>query len=280
MRIFLSWGGEKSRQLGEVIRTWLPNVHQRVEVFFSPNDIEKGAKWDTEIEAQLKDTIFCIVCLTAEAMQSAWVNFEAGAISKGLGQSRIAGILFDLGKGDVAGPLARFQLTEFNKVDFLHLMQSLNNSLDEGRLKDSVLERAFDREWPDLQREVNAILTASPAKKPPTKPGKEIAEETLVNTREILQQITRINNRKNSAVIGALADVNNLTTRLWKLIQEENWEKTLPVIKSLGQRIDKLNATAGKIGGQSLERLRKWVKSELPKTATSSSTSDAASTDA
>jgi len=35
MKVFISWSGEYSKQLGEAIRWWLPKVLNPVEVFFS-----------------------------------------------------------------------------------------------------------------------------------------------------------------------------------------------------------------------------------------------------
>lgn len=44
MDIFISWSGEMSRELGQVLRDWLPLVLQSARPFFAPN-IDKGARW-------------------------------------------------------------------------------------------------------------------------------------------------------------------------------------------------------------------------------------------
>ena len=41
MKVFISWSGELSKNIAEVIKKWLPCIIQSVEVFFSPDDIEK-----------------------------------------------------------------------------------------------------------------------------------------------------------------------------------------------------------------------------------------------
>lgn len=41
MKIFVSWSGELSRQIAEVLKKWIPCIIQSVEVFFSPEDIKK-----------------------------------------------------------------------------------------------------------------------------------------------------------------------------------------------------------------------------------------------
>ena len=44
MHVFVSWSGELSKSLAGAIRDWLPTMLQNVEPYFTPADIEKGAK--------------------------------------------------------------------------------------------------------------------------------------------------------------------------------------------------------------------------------------------
>ena len=53
MKIFISWSGQLSQEIGSAIRDWLPNVIQVVKPYFTPQDIEKGARWQTEIKSEL-----------------------------------------------------------------------------------------------------------------------------------------------------------------------------------------------------------------------------------
>ena len=43
-QVFISWSGDLSRQLAEALYNWLPGVLQYVKPYFSPDDVEKGAK--------------------------------------------------------------------------------------------------------------------------------------------------------------------------------------------------------------------------------------------
>jgi hypothetical protein len=56
MRVFISWSGDLSRRLAEAIRNWLPNTLQYVKPYFTPDDIEKGKKWDNEISKALGES--------------------------------------------------------------------------------------------------------------------------------------------------------------------------------------------------------------------------------
>jgi hypothetical protein len=49
MKVFISWSGETSRRIAEVIRDQLPNALQFVRPFFSHEDIDKGARWEPEL---------------------------------------------------------------------------------------------------------------------------------------------------------------------------------------------------------------------------------------
>src|SRR5215813_14335412 len=82
MKVFISWSGERSKQLAEAIREWLPNVLQFVKPYFTPADIEKGARWASEISKELEQSKIGIIAMTEENLTSPWIMFEAGAISK------------------------------------------------------------------------------------------------------------------------------------------------------------------------------------------------------
>ena len=84
MKVFISWSGEMSNQIGEIIRSWLPSMLQSVKPYFTPSDIEKGARWNTEIAQELEDSKIGILCITRENLNSAWLLFEAGALSNKL----------------------------------------------------------------------------------------------------------------------------------------------------------------------------------------------------
>ena len=82
----------------------------------SESDIDKGARWNSEISGQLEQADIGIICLTPENITAAWVNFEAGALAK-LGGSRVCAYLHDLTEQGVKYPLAQFQSTKAEKED-------------------------------------------------------------------------------------------------------------------------------------------------------------------
>ena len=114
-KVFISCSGELSKDIGEAIRDWLPKVLQSVKPYFTPDDIEKGARWSDEIANELSSSQLGIICLTLENQNSPWILFEAGALSKNIEESKVYPILFNFDTIDLSGPLASFQATKFNK---------------------------------------------------------------------------------------------------------------------------------------------------------------------
>src|SRR5687768_11335972 len=96
MKVFLSWSGDTSRQIAEALRDWLPNVLQAVDPWMSKADIEPGTRWGVELAARLEEIRFGVLCLTPQNLTSAWMLFEAGALSKSLTQTFLCPYLYDL----------------------------------------------------------------------------------------------------------------------------------------------------------------------------------------
>jgi hypothetical protein len=132
MKVFISWSGDYSKQLAEVIRWWLPHVLQFTKPYFTPADIEKGARWDNEISVELEQSQIGIIAMTAENRSSPWIMFEAGAISKVVEEkARVCPIIFGIKKTDLVGPLASFMATEFNRAEVRQLLTTINNAAKE-----------------------------------------------------------------------------------------------------------------------------------------------------
>ena len=88
MKVFISWSGERSKQVAEVLNDWIQCVIQAVDPWMSSKDIDRGALWFSEITDQLANTSIGIICLTKENKTKPWILFEAGALAKGLSSSR------------------------------------------------------------------------------------------------------------------------------------------------------------------------------------------------
>lgn len=183
MKVFISWSGERGKLIGEAFRTWLPDVIQSVNAFYSP-DIEKGQRWSAEIEQNLKECKVGIICVTPESMISPWLMFESGAISNA-NLSRVCPLLFDVNAGQLQGPLSQFQATPYSEEEIRKLVTSIN-AFSQPPLTENQLHRTFDRCWPELKQAVEEALAKKPQTEELTKRTlEELVEETLATVRTL-----------------------------------------------------------------------------------------------
>lgn len=185
MKIFISWSGKLSQELGNALKEWIPDVLQAVQCYFTPEDIQKGDRWSSEIAKELEESMFGIFCVTPENLNSGWMHFEAGAISKRKDGAQVCPILFGLRPTDLTGPLQQFQATVFSEEDMLKLMKAINAKLDTRPIAEDRLTRQFSLCWPGLRDNINSILSTQ--KKTPKKPARserELLEEILTIVRE------------------------------------------------------------------------------------------------
>jgi len=112
MKVFISWSGDLSFKIAQSICEWLPQVIQAVEPYLS-SEMDKGAKWQSEISTSLEDSVAGIICLTRENLTAPWIHFELGALQKKFEKPKVCPILFGLTPSEVRDPIAMFQLTEF-----------------------------------------------------------------------------------------------------------------------------------------------------------------------
>jgi len=208
MDVFISWSGDKSRQLAEILKPWLRSVIQSLRPWASASDIGAGERWNDAIQKKLGSTNVGIICLTAENSNAPWILFEAGALAKGLGQSFVCPYLLDLTKADIpAGPLTQFQAKCADKADTFSLVQTLNSALNTHALTETDLEAQFERCWPELDSAISQIKkTPSPAMK--ERPPEEITREILDIVRAIRREIQPPRNTLNLDESGAASFSN------------------------------------------------------------------------
>ena len=188
MNVFISWSGRRSKELAEVLSRWLPTVIQAVKPYYTPDDIEKGTRWDDEIAKHLAECSIGIICLTPENLEAPWIMFESGALSKHIRKSRVCPLLFGVDPTEVKGPLVRFQAARFNKGEMNRVLQMINNELGENAVDKDVLNEVFGMMWPRLEPAVRNILDR-PVSGTTTseRSERDILEEILALTRSAAQ---------------------------------------------------------------------------------------------
>lgn len=186
MDIFISWHGTVSHEIGMILSEWLLNVIQAVTPWISSEDIRKGGRWFPEMSDKLENTNFGILCLTKDNLDSPWMHFEAGALSKRIKQSSVCPYLFNIDKSIVKPPFSLFQLTQSSKDDTKKLIITINNALEDKKLQEPILLSAFEKWWPNLEEKFRNMKT-KPADSMPTRSDHAILEEIL----ELVRNLTR-----------------------------------------------------------------------------------------
>ncbi|MFJ1745414.1 TIR domain-containing protein [Streptomyces sp. NPDC088116] len=163
MKIFLSWSGERSRQVAESLKSWLPDVIQEIDPWVSTQDIAKGGRGINEITNELAATDFGVVCITPENEASKWINFEAGSLAKQFDIAHVVPFLIDMKIADLTGPLSQFQATVGDSRDDVRkLVGDINRALIGRAVAEDRLERAFARSWPELERTLQDVRRTAP----------------------------------------------------------------------------------------------------------------------
>jgi hypothetical protein len=195
----MSWSGDRSREVAKLLDYWIKCVVQATRPWISTSGIDAGSIWFHQINSELQDTTFGIICLTKENRDAPWILFESGALAKGLASSRVCTFLIDLEPKDIRDPLAQFNHTLPNSESMWKLVSTLNGSLPElSRLDVGILKGVFETYWPQFEEKFAGILKTYPATTvvPPRK-EKDILTDILESTRGLERRMRMIEDRGN-----------------------------------------------------------------------------------
>lgn len=196
--VFISWSGTASKAVAEALREWLPDFFQSVDPFMSGEDIVAGDLWFDRIGRALRDSQFCIICVTPENLSSSWLHFEAGAIgmaraaeSTGAPAS-VVPYLLGLDTADLEPPLSLYQAAAASRAGTHGLLRSLNRMLPMSLTGES-LDRSFALWWPSLEVKLelarNGLGVTEPSAVERTE--RDMLEELLKLMRSNLRETTR-----------------------------------------------------------------------------------------
>lgn len=81
--VFISWSGEDTKLVAGFLHEILSErFYKKGLVFFYSPEIPTGSIWVNSILTNLERCCFGIICMSIHNIDSPWLNFEAGAISK------------------------------------------------------------------------------------------------------------------------------------------------------------------------------------------------------
>lgn len=226
MKIFLSWSGERSQKVAQLLDDWLSCVMQTCTPWISTKGIESGSIWFNEIQSQLQDTSTGIVCLTPENKNNPWILFETGALTKGLSDSRVCTLLIGLTPSDVTGPLAQLNHTTINEDSIYNLFRTVNSRLA-APLEEKIFDRAFNTYWDEFSQQLLKIEQLQHDTPTPDKrTGEDMLGEVLELTRHLSNRINSLEKNMKNVTVNKQDDV--ITNKIFDshfIISNEDIEK-------------------------------------------------------
>lgn len=220
VKVFISWSGNRSKKVAQILRDWLPSVIQSVEPFVSSEDIDKGSRWNTDIAQELKESTFGIICVTKDNLTAPWLNFEAGALSKTIENSYVAPFLFDVKPSELKGlPISQFQATSFTKEDLERLMETLNIAANKC-LPDARLHSAFDVWYASLESDLSKLRS---------EPVDETTESTTSVHPDLLEELLEMTRNTQRLLGNTDVKLTNSLEQLQNKVEEGTLQKNRAV---------------------------------------------------
>ena len=163
MKVFVAWHGARGKQIAEILEVWLPLICPTALVWVSTG-MPKGSEWRKELAKNANEASAGILCVTPDAVGSNWLHFEAGAIWKGDATEapKIFPLLFNAKASDLGVPLSDFQITEFEKLEYVNLAESLW-SIEKSTHRPSrqVIEKILEVVWDEYERQVRSVFQST-----------------------------------------------------------------------------------------------------------------------
>lgn len=189
VKVFISWSGDLAKAVAVALREWLPLLFDRVSPWVSDTDISAGQRGLAQIEAELADTRFGLVIVTAENQDAPWLNFEAGALSKTvaeIAEHRVVPLLVDLpSAAALTGPLVQFQAKMAKRDGIRDVVQSLAAVAG---IHETTVNKRFDAYWAQLETEIErekAAIRPGAASEPEPRAEGDVLDEILLHVRSL-----------------------------------------------------------------------------------------------
>jgi hypothetical protein len=188
VKVFISWSGRRSHETAEALAGRIKKVIQNADPWIS-SDMERGVKWLAEIGKSLDTHSIGILCVTPGNVKAPWLNFEAGALSKQIGDEvRVIPYLLDFQRaGDLQPPLGQFNASVANEQGTWDLVKTLN-AHSQKVLSDEDLRETFEMWWPRLRDKLRTIIDSSDGQPPERRSNEDKIDEILTGIRDLIRR--------------------------------------------------------------------------------------------
>lgn len=197
MNLFISWSGERSEIVARSLHPWIKCIIQTIVPFFSPRDISGGSIWINKLNEKLASSNAGVICLTPENQHESWIQFEAGALAKGLTENRVFILLIGMESHEVTGPLASFNHTLSTKEEIRKMVYNLNELINEKKLDSEILDRVFEKNYEDFEIELKAAIQSTKITKAKKRDQSDIQIEMLDLLRGLSSRVSHIESKVN-----------------------------------------------------------------------------------
>lgn len=158
--VFLSWSGDQSRKIAELFQTLFNHTFEpTINSFVSSRDIRGGSRSISELFKKLQICNYGICFINSDNVRAPWIQFEAGALSKIVDESRVMILLLDekcLKLLDDT-PLREFQHKLFYKEHIKSIFEEVIEKFGLTTSKESFMYR-FESGWEEFNNKSCVIL--------------------------------------------------------------------------------------------------------------------------
>jgi len=202
LKVFIMWSEESSRKVAEALYEFLKSVLQAPDYFISTEDVEAGQLWSNVIAGELEATHIGIACLTKQNLNSRWIHFESGAISKVSEKSKVMPYLIGVKKSDVEQPLAKFQMVKADKSGTRRLVKSLiaESSMLPWTPDEKAVMRSFSALWDELREVISS--SAGEHQNNGEQQPQRADEDLMVEILSIVRRMERESTQTEGHIIG------------------------------------------------------------------------------
>jgi len=162
--VFISFSKRETAKVATVITSIInsiyPKIKTTVEVFFSPEKLKAGSFRGQILDA-MRDARFAITILSPENNESAWLMYEAGALSLAVEQNggHLMPYLFCRHGDEVESTIEDLQYAQYqrdsenNQKELVNLITNLNNSLSkDNRVDDLTIKDEINKFWETINK--------------------------------------------------------------------------------------------------------------------------------
>lgn len=183
-KVFISWSGNRARDVALRMRELIELVSDNIDPFVSEADIELGTRSMDTVAEKLSECRIAIIIVTPENYDKPWLNFEAGAISSQIDdpKTRVIPMLVGMSVPLPAGPLTQFQAQELSSKGLDKLFAQLAISVS---ATPAVFQKRLDLDKAAFLDEVGKLVPDDTTKKAPQVDLDDMVREILQSTRDL-----------------------------------------------------------------------------------------------